>query len=40
MVYLSQASQLDEAECLSMLKRGGIVEKAQILVASNETGRM
>jgi hypothetical protein len=36
MDYLSQASQLDEAECLSMLKRGGIVEKAQTLVAPDK----
>lgn len=31
MYYLSQAAQLDEAGCLSMLKRGGIVEKAKAL---------
>lgn len=30
-VYLSQAAQLDEAACLAMLKRGGIVEKARTL---------
>jgi putative nucleotidyltransferase with HDIG domain len=29
MAYLTQASQLDEAGCLSMLKRGGIVEKSR-----------
>ena len=33
MDYLSQAARLDEAGCLSMLKRGGIVEKAHALVA-------
>jgi hypothetical protein len=36
MDYLSQAIQLDEAECLSMFKRGGIVEKAKILIAPDE----
>ena len=39
MAYLSRATRLDEAECLSMLKRGGIVQKAQALVASNEPTR-
>jgi len=34
MDYLSQAARLDEAECLSMLKRGGIVEKIQAQLAS------
>ncbi len=37
MDYLSQASQLDEAECLSMFKRGGIVEKAQVLSVPSES---
>ena len=37
MDYLSQASLLAETECLSMLKRGGIVEKAQILAAPCST---
>ena len=37
MAYLSQASQLDEAECLSMLKRGSIVKKVQILSAPVES---
>ena len=32
MDYLSHVTQLDEAEFLSMFKRGGIVEKAKILV--------
>lgn len=36
MDYLSQATQLDEAGCLSMLKRGGIVEKTQVLAAPGE----
>jgi len=36
MDYLSQATRLDEAECLAMLKRGGIVEKAQVLIAPDE----
>ncbi len=36
MDYLSQAAQLNEAECLSMLKRGGIAEKAKTLVAPDE----
>ena len=37
MDYLSQAIRLDEAECLSMLKRGGIVEKAKVLGVPDET---
>lgn len=36
MDYLSQATRLDEAECLSMLKRGGIVEKAHVMVVPDE----
>jgi hypothetical protein len=36
MDYLSQATQLDEAGCLSMLKRGGIVQKAKALIAPHE----
>ena len=34
--YLSKVISLNEAESLSMLKRGGIVEKAQAMVAPND----
>jgi putative nucleotidyltransferase with HDIG domain len=36
MYYLSQAAQLDEAGCLSMLKRGGIVQKAKELITPRD----
>jgi hypothetical protein len=36
MEYLDRASSLDEAECLSMLKRGGIVAKAKVLITPDE----
>jgi hypothetical protein len=36
MDYLSQATQLDEEGCFSMLKRGGIVDKAQVLALPDE----
>ena len=36
MDYLSQATRLDEAGCLAMLKRGGIVERAQDMAVPGE----
>jgi hypothetical protein len=38
MAYLSQATQLDEAGCLAMLKRGGIVEKAMTAMDDTHPG--